>query len=297
MKPSALVTGATGYIGGRLVPELLAAGFDVRCLARDPDRLRDHAWAEHVKRVRGDVLAPQTLGRRWTGIDVAFYLIHSLTTGAGFERTEDRRRRATSPRRRGPRACPRIVYLGGMAPGRHADRGALAASALPGPGRPGAAGVGDPDRGAARRGDHRVRIGVLRDAALPDRAAAGDGDPAVGRTPGSSRSRSATCCATWSAAPTRRTAPSEAGGVFDIGGPDVLTYREMMLRYARVAGLPRRWILLGSGADARAVQPLGRRGHAGPGVHRPAAGGVAAPRSRLRRPPHRASWSRTRRAA
>ena len=82
-------------------------------------------------------------------------------------------------------------------------------------------------------------LGVLRDAALPDRAAAGDDHPAVGATTGSSRSPSATCCGTWSAPPTW-TADVSRG--FDIGGPDVLTYREMMRRYAAAAGLPRRRI-------------------------------------------------------
>ncbi|MGW7596056.1 SDR family NAD(P)-dependent oxidoreductase, partial [Streptomyces rubiginosohelvolus] len=50
-----LVTGATGYIGGRLVPELLAAGHQVRCVARSPEKLRDHPWAGRVETVRGDV--------------------------------------------------------------------------------------------------------------------------------------------------------------------------------------------------------------------------------------------------
>lgn len=51
--PVCLVTGATGYIGGRLVPELLAAGYAVRCLARTPDKLRDHPWADRVEVRKG----------------------------------------------------------------------------------------------------------------------------------------------------------------------------------------------------------------------------------------------------
>lgn len=58
-----LVAGATGYIGGRLVPELLGAGYQVRCLARTPAKLRDHPWARDVEVVRGDVTDAGSLGR------------------------------------------------------------------------------------------------------------------------------------------------------------------------------------------------------------------------------------------
>ncbi|MFE2108396.1 NAD(P)H-binding protein, partial [Kitasatospora sp. NPDC059463] len=83
-----LVTGATGYIGGRLVPELLDAGHTVRCLVRDPDRLRDHPWRGRVEAVAGDVTRPQSLAGAFAGIDVAYYLVHALGTGPGFEATD-----------------------------------------------------------------------------------------------------------------------------------------------------------------------------------------------------------------
>ncbi|MFE0040520.1 NAD(P)H-binding protein, partial [Streptomyces sp. NPDC059018] len=60
--PRCLVTGATGYVGGRLVPELLDAGFRVRCMARSPEKLRDHPWAGRVETVRGDVTDPDSRG-------------------------------------------------------------------------------------------------------------------------------------------------------------------------------------------------------------------------------------------
>ena len=59
-----LVTGATGYIGGRLVPRLLELGYRVRCLARDPSRLQGRPWLELVEIVAGDVLQPESLAPR-----------------------------------------------------------------------------------------------------------------------------------------------------------------------------------------------------------------------------------------
>ena len=73
-----LVTGATGYVGGRLVPRLLAAGYRVRLLVRDPARLQGRAWTTQVDVVRGDVLHPTTLPAALAGVEVAYYFIHSL---------------------------------------------------------------------------------------------------------------------------------------------------------------------------------------------------------------------------
>src|SRR3954467_3568569 len=83
-----LVTGASGYVGGRLVPELLAAGHQVRCLARSPGKLRDHPWAGDVEVVRGDVTDRESVGAALDGVDVAYYLVHALGTGKDFERTD-----------------------------------------------------------------------------------------------------------------------------------------------------------------------------------------------------------------
>ncbi len=60
-----LVTGATGYIGGRLVPRLLQAGYRVRCFVRDPQRLQGRPWLDQVEVVAGDILQPKTLARPW----------------------------------------------------------------------------------------------------------------------------------------------------------------------------------------------------------------------------------------
>ena len=110
-----LVTGATGYIGGRLVPGLLDAGHSVRCLARTPGRLRDHPWADRVQVAQGDVTDAESLRRAMRDIDVAYYLVHAIGTGSGFEATDRRAARvfAEQAREAGVR---RIVYLGGLTP-------------------------------------------------------------------------------------------------------------------------------------------------------------------------------------
>jgi uncharacterized protein YbjT (DUF2867 family) len=76
-----LVTGATGYVGGRLVPRLLDAGYRVRCLVRDPNRLADRPWRKRVEVVTGDALVPGTLIEAMQDVAVAYYLIHGQQGG------------------------------------------------------------------------------------------------------------------------------------------------------------------------------------------------------------------------
>src|ERR1700728_2895189 len=83
-----LVTGASGYIGGRLVPDLLAAGYSVRCMARDPGKLGDRPWSGDVEVTAADALDPDAVRRAVADVDVAYYLIHSLGTGASFEQRD-----------------------------------------------------------------------------------------------------------------------------------------------------------------------------------------------------------------
>ena len=73
--PRVLVTGATGYIGGRLIPALLEAGLPVRAMARQADRLDGRSWREDVEVVEADVQDPASLEQALTGIDVAYCLI------------------------------------------------------------------------------------------------------------------------------------------------------------------------------------------------------------------------------
>jgi len=76
-----LVTGATGYVGGRLVPRLLDAGYRVRCLVRDPSRLQGRPWLKHVEVVTGDALVPATLVEAMKDVSASYYLIHGKQGG------------------------------------------------------------------------------------------------------------------------------------------------------------------------------------------------------------------------
>ncbi|MFJ1758201.1 SDR family oxidoreductase [Kitasatospora sp. NPDC088134] len=235
-----LVTGATGYLGGRLVPELLASGFHVRCLARDPARLRDHPWRASVEVVAGDVTRPDSLDGAFEGVDVAYYLVHSLGGGADFE-TVDRDAARAFGRAAAAAGVRRIVYLGGLVPpdvpegtlsphlrSRVATGRALRAGGTPVTELRAAVVIGSgsasfemlrhlterlPVMVTPRWVDTRIQPIAVRDVLRLLVAAAGLPD-----TPDTDRA-------------------------FDIGGPEVLTYRAMMQRYARLAGLHRRTIL------------------------------------------------------
>ena len=108
-----LVTGATGYVGGRLVRRLLDAGYRVRCLARDPDRLRDRKWPG-VEIVQGDVLDPTSLPPVLEGVTDAYYLVHSMAAGTDFHE-QDRRAAASFRDAAAAAGVGRIIYLGGLA--------------------------------------------------------------------------------------------------------------------------------------------------------------------------------------
>src|SRR5690349_7004506 len=106
-----LVTGATGYVGGRLVPRLLAAGHEVRCLTRSARRLRDVPWADKVQIVEGDVSTGEGLTDACHGIEIVYYLVHSLGQ-TGFEELDKRGAEQVAEAARAA-GVQRIVYLGG----------------------------------------------------------------------------------------------------------------------------------------------------------------------------------------
>ncbi|WP_333772184.1 SDR family oxidoreductase [Streptomyces sp. IBSBF 3136] len=236
--PRCLVTGATGYIGGRLVPELLAAGYRVRCLARSPGKLRDVPWSGEVEVARGDVTDAASVGEAMRDVDVAYYLVHALGSGGDFEETDRRAARVFGERAKAA-GVRRIVYLGGLTP------------------------AGVPDQALSPHLRSRSEVGrILLASGVPTavlRAAViiGSGSASfemlrylterlpVMITPSWVRTRIQpiavrdvlrllTGCARL---------PDDVDRAFDIGGPDVLTYRDMMMRYARVAELPRRVIV------------------------------------------------------
>ena len=114
-KTHCLVTGATGYIGGRLVPSLLERGHAVRALARDPDKLAGVDWRDRVEVARGDLGDPDSLAEAFDGMDVVYYLVHSMGSSKDFvaAEAESARNVVDAARRAGVK---RLVYLGGLHP-------------------------------------------------------------------------------------------------------------------------------------------------------------------------------------
>lgn len=114
-KPLCLVTGVTGYIGGRLVPWLLERGCRVRVLTRDRDRLQGRGWIDEVEVVEADVLKPETLPAAMENVDVAYYLIHSMsgTKNEGFHE-RDMRAARNFGKAASEYELDRIIYLGGL---------------------------------------------------------------------------------------------------------------------------------------------------------------------------------------
>lgn len=108
-----LVTGATGYIGGRVVTRLLEEGHEVRVLARDGTRPRARPWGGKVEIVEGDLHRPETLPPALAGVDAAYYLVHSMHSGEDFEAADREAARNFVAAARGIR---QVIYLGGILP-------------------------------------------------------------------------------------------------------------------------------------------------------------------------------------
>jgi uncharacterized protein YbjT (DUF2867 family) len=110
-----LVTGATGYIGGLLVPRLLDADLRVRALARDPDKLAGVPWRDGVEVAKGDLTDPDSLAEAFDGVDVVYYLVHSMGTSKDFVAAERQSAQnvVEAAKKAGVR---RLVYLSGLHP-------------------------------------------------------------------------------------------------------------------------------------------------------------------------------------
>lgn len=229
-----LVTGATGYIGGRLVPHLLAAGYRVRCLARDPVRLQGRPWLGQVEVVAGDCLQADTLPAALAGVDAAFYLVHSMAAGRQFEQRDlvAARHFGQAARAAGVR---RIIYLGGL---------------------------GEASPALSKHLRSRQETGhALRESGVPVtefRAAVivGSGSLSFEIIRYLTERLPVMICPRWVYTRAQPIAirdvldylvaaletPDSAGCVLEIGGADVLTYGDMLRGYARVRGL-RRWLI------------------------------------------------------
>lgn len=231
-----LVTGATGYIGGRLTPRLLAAGHRVRVLVRSPDKLRDVPWASGVEIVRGDLGDAGSLREAFSGIDVVYYLVHSMGNGTEFIDTERRGAQNVVAAARAA-GVARIVYLSGLHP---------AATEL------------------STHLRSRTQVGrILIDSGIPTMVlqagvVIGSGSASFEMIRHLTNRLPVMITPKWvnnriqpiavrdvlyyliAAAQ----APLPHSRTYDIGGPDVMRYGDMMKIYAQVAGLTSRRILV-----------------------------------------------------
>ncbi len=226
-----LVTGATGYVGGRLVPRLLERGYRIRCLVRDPARLQGTSWARSVEVVKGDVLDAETLPPAMEGVDVAYYLLHAMQAGDDFESRDLQAAGnfGTAAREAG---VARILYLGGLEPSEGE--------------------ASDHLQSRLETGDELRRVGP---PVTEFRAAVivGSGSASFELVRHLTERVPLMVTPRWVRTRTQPIAirdvltylldaldiPETEGRVIEIGGPEVLTYGDMFLRYARVRGLRR----------------------------------------------------------
>jgi uncharacterized protein YbjT (DUF2867 family) len=224
-----LVTGASGYIASRLIPQLVGGGVRVRVLAREPRRLEGRKWAPDVELAAGDTLNPATLPEALKGVHTAYYLIHNMLSGKGYiaREREGARSFAGQAEAAGVR---HIIYLGGLA-----DEGGQMAPHL----------------------RSRIETGeVLRQGGVPVtefRAGAIIGAGSISfemiryimeqfpLLPGPRwlRNRTQPIAIANILAYLTAALDQPGGGIHEIGGPQVMTYAEAMQRYARLRGLRR----------------------------------------------------------
>lgn len=229
-----VIFGATGYIGGRLIPELLRAGHHVRAVARTPEKLGAMPWRDRIEVVQGDVTDSASIAEALVGREVVYYLVHSLNR-RDFVDVDRRAARVVADAAR-EAGIARIVYLGGITPADDSLSRHLASRAE----------VGDlllesgvPTvvlRAAVILGSGSASFEILR--YLTERLPAMVTPKWVKNRIQPIAIRDVLHYLVGSAG-----LPAEVNRAFDIGGPDVLTYLDMMRGYAEVAGLPRRLVL------------------------------------------------------
>jgi len=225
---TALVTGASGYIGGHLVPRLLDAGWTVRVLTRHRSSVQDRPWHSRVEVAEGDVSSARDMRAALEGVDAAWYLVHSMDDRPDFEQ-RDRDAATTFAEAAEATGVSRIVYLGGLHPSGEELSPHLAS---------------------------RVEVGrILLDSGVPTavlQAAVviGDGSASFDMLRYLTTRLPAMVAPKWLDNRIQPIAiddvvtllagagslPPEVNRTFDIGGPDVLTYREMIARFSDVTG-------------------------------------------------------------
>jgi uncharacterized protein YbjT (DUF2867 family) len=234
--PLILVTGSTGYIASRLIPQLLERGYRVRALARHPERLKARKWFSQVEMAQGDVMDIESLIRALDGVHTAYYLIHNMASGHGYTslEIEGARNFAEAAEQAG---VQHIIYLGGLA---------------------------DPEQHIAPHMRSRIETGrTLREGKAPVtefRAGviAGSGSisfemirfmtelfpiiPGPAWLNNKSQPISTQNIIDYLLAALEN--HKGKGSVFEIGGPDVFTYQELMMHFARIRGHKRIFFLL-----------------------------------------------------
>lgn len=232
--PVVLLTGATGYVGGRLLRLLEKEPLTLRCLARRPEKLRPLVGTA-AEVVPGDVLDPASLAAALSGVAVAYYLVHLMSGSRDFEK-EDRLAAANFAQAAKQAGVRRIIYLGGL--GDDAD----------------------PKLSPHLRSRHEVGQ-ILRGSGvetLEFRAGMviGAGSLSYQLMKSLTDRLPIMICPRWLATPTQpiavddvlayllaaRTLPAGASRIFEIGSPDVVTYGDLIREYARQKGL-RRWLI------------------------------------------------------
>ena len=232
--PLYLVTGASGYVGGRLVRTLLENDYQVRVLVRDKYKIIGQPWASQVEICEGDADNPKDLEQALNGVHTAYYLLHSINLGKTFDDIEATIARsfAQASEAAGVR---QIVYLGGIANDKNISKH-LASRVSTGKELASTSVPVLELRAGIIIGSGSASFEMLRHLThrLP-----------VMTTPKwvSNRTHPIAIRDILYYLKNAAALKTPVGKIYDIGGPEILSYADMMQKFAKLSGLPRRWII------------------------------------------------------